>query len=328
MDACSNDVSTSSFRHKKKPTFRNSRRNNVQDGSDTAKQVEEGGLSNSDDLNNLSTLNLLGKREDETILLSDDGETKHALLAISDKDNGLSESLAALPISAPNSFLKNKLLVLDLNGLLVDIVSCPPKGYKADVKIRRKAIFMRPFCLDFLKFCFERFEVGVWSSRIKKNFDDVIDYVMGDMKHKLLFCWDLSHCTLTQFNTLENKHKPLVFKELRRIWEKDDPELPWEKGYYNESNTLLLDDSPYKALLNPANTAVFPHSYHCQNRQDNGLGHGGDLRVYLERLVEADNVPKFIEQHPFGQNPINEGSVCWGFYLKVMSSLHPLPTTR
>jgi hypothetical protein len=65
------------------------------------------------------------------------------------------------------------------------------------------------------------------------------------------FFQDLSHCTATKFKTLEDKHKPIVFKELRKIWEKHDPTLPWEKGYYNESNTLLLDDSPYKALLNP-----------------------------------------------------------------------------
>lgn len=66
-----------------------------------------------------------------------------------------------------------------------------------------------------------------------------------------MFLQDQTHCTMTKFNTLENKHKKLVFKELRRIWEKHDPELPWEKRFYNESNTLLLDDSPYKALLNP-----------------------------------------------------------------------------
>lgn len=65
------------------------------------------------------------------------------------------------------------------------------------------------------------------------------------------FFQDLSHCTATKFKTLKDKHKPIVFKELRKIWEKHDPNLPWEKGYYNESNTLLLDDSPYKALLNP-----------------------------------------------------------------------------
>ena len=61
---------------------------------------------------------------------------------------------------------------------------------------------------------------------------------------------DLSHCTASRFNTLENKHKPLVFKQLRRVWGKQDPNLPWERGEYNESNTVLLDDSPYKALLN------------------------------------------------------------------------------
>lgn len=62
---------------------------------------------------------------------------------------------------------------------------------------------------------------------------------------------DMFHSTQTGFKTLENTHKPLVCKELRRIWENDDPNLPWKKGDYNESNTLLLDDSPYKALLNP-----------------------------------------------------------------------------
>ena len=58
-------------------------------------------------------------------------------------------------------------------------------------------------------------------------------------------------CTDTGFRTLENRHKPLVCKELRKLWEKDYPDLPWEKGDYDESNTLLVDDSPYKALLNP-----------------------------------------------------------------------------
>lgn len=67
----------------------------------------------------------------------------------------------------------------------------------------------------------------------------------------ILFSQDRSHCTPTKFKTLEDKHKPVVLKELRKIWEKHDPSLPWKEGDYNQSNTLLLDDSPYKALLNP-----------------------------------------------------------------------------
>jgi len=109
-----------------------------------------------------------------------------------------------------------------------------------------------------------------------------------------------SHCTTTEFATVENIHKPLVLKELRKLWEKEDPNLPWEKGEFNESNTLLLDDSPYKALMNPVSSlvlfslyavsftfccchfnlaiyfqmhsAIFPYSYRYRNTRDSELG--------------------------------------------------------
>ncbi|BFG26520.1 hypothetical protein CerSpe_127940 [Prunus speciosa] len=231
-------------------------------------------------------------------------------------------------VRTPVCDVEKKLLILDINGLLADIVSPPPKGLASDKRIAGRAIFKRPFYLDFLKFCFEHFEVGVWSSRSKRIVERVLDYLMGDMKHKLLFCWDLSHCTATGFRTLENRHKTLVFKELRRIWEKHDPSLPWEKGVYNESNTLLLDDSPYKALLNPAHTAVFPHPYTFQRGSDTSLGPGGDLRVYLEGLAAAENIQEFIEQEPFGQSPINESSASWPFYLRVLSTVYSVDTTN
>ncbi|XP_020234923.1 ubiquitin-like domain-containing CTD phosphatase 1 isoform X3 [Cajanus cajan] len=185
----------------------------------------------------------------------------------------------------------------------------------------RLPVFKRPFYLEFLNFCLEKFEVGVWSSRTKKNIDSIIDYLMGNMKQRLLFCWDLSHCTETSFKTLENKYKPVVFKDLRKIWDKHDSNLPWEKGYYNESNTLLLDDSPYKALLNPPCNSVFPHTFKFQSQSDKSLGAGGDLRQYLDGLANAENMVKYVEQHPFGQEGINEKSQCWNFYLKVLDSL-------
>ncbi|GMH15128.1 hypothetical protein Nepgr_016969 [Nepenthes gracilis] len=169
---------------------------------------------------------------------------------------------------------RKKLLILDINGLLADIVYPPPKGYKADIKIAGRAVFKRPSCSDFLNFCFKRFDVGVWSSRSKRIVERVVHFLMGDVKHKLVFCWDLSHCTESNFRTLENRHKKLVFKELRKIWEKYDPNLPWEKGDFDESNTLLLDDSPYKALLNPPHTAVFPYSYDFKDHDDDSIGSG------------------------------------------------------
>ncbi|QCE12681.1 hypothetical protein DEO72_LG10g3929 [Vigna unguiculata] len=219
-------------------------------------------------------------------------------------------------------YLKKKLIVLDVNGLLVDIVSPPPKHRKADATVGKKALFKRPFYLDFLNFCFEKFEVAIWSSRTRKNINRVLDHLMGrKMRNRFLFCWDLSYCTKTSFKTLENKYKPLVFKDLRKIWEKYDSKLPWEKGYYNESNTLLLDDSPYKALLNPPCNSVFPQSFDFQNQSDNSLARGGDLREYLNGLADAENMQKYVEQHPFGQSAIDERSEFWNFYREVLDSL-------
>lgn len=66
---------------------------------------------------------------------------------------------------------------------------------------------------------------------------------------------DRSHCTATEYKTLENKDKPLVLKELRYLWwDNKGVSLPWDKGYYNETNTVLVDDSPYKALRNPVSS--------------------------------------------------------------------------
>ncbi|KAM7471230.1 hypothetical protein LguiA_009413 [Lonicera macranthoides] len=241
---------------------------------------------------------------------------------VKDQENLPPESSKAQGLTG--SFRK-KLLVLDVNGLLTDIVSDVPDGYEADTIIGRKAVFKRPYCDDFLQFCFERFNVGVWSSRTKRNVESVLDFIMGRTCQNLLFCWDQSHCTETGFNTVENRDKPLLLKELKKLWEKHEVNLPWEKGDYNESNTLLLDDSPYKALRNPPNTAIFPHTYRYKDRKDNSLGPGGDLRVYLEGLSLAENVQKYVEKNPYGQRPITKSNLSWHFYLKVIGTTSTQP---
>ncbi|MED6220924.1 hypothetical protein PIB30_049474 [Stylosanthes scabra] len=244
-------------------------------------------------------------------------------ISVPDIDGEFSLELSRMSLTGGQvGCLKKKLLILDINGLLVDIVSPRPKDHKADRNVGGRALFQRPFYSEFLKFCFERFEVAVWSSRKKKNVQQVLNYLMADMKEKLLFYWDASHCTGTNFISLENKHKKVLFKDLRNVWEKRDPNLPWEKGYFNESNTLLLDDSPYKALLNPPHTSVSPLSFSYQNKSDdNSLADGGDLREYLNGLANAESIPNYVKEHPFGQEPITKTSPSWNFYLRVLDSL-------
>ncbi|KAI3996800.1 hypothetical protein MKX01_041100 [Papaver californicum] len=189
-------------------------------------------------------------------------------------------------VREPITCADKKLLVLDLNGLLVGV------GKRSCTK--------RPYYDDFLKFCFERFHVGVWSSRTKKNVNKVVDFLMGDLKEDLIFCWDQSHCTETGFKVIGHWYKPLILKELKKLWNKHEQNLPWEKGTFNESNTLLLD---------------FPLQSFMQSCP------GGDIRVYLEGLVEAGNVQKYVERHPFGQPAITYRNPFWGFYRHVYDTV-------
>uniref|UniRef100_A0A2P2L942 Mitochondrial import inner membrane translocase subunit TIM50 n=1 Tax=Rhizophora mucronata TaxID=61149 RepID=A0A2P2L942_RHIMU len=166
------------------------------------------------------------------------------------EENDAQQSLFSL--ERPDLGLTNKkLLVLDVNGILADVVTNASWCSKPDIIVSKKSVFKRPFCDDFLRFCFEKFNVGIWSSRTRRNVSTLVEFLFGDSREKLLFCWDQSHCSNTGFTTVENRDKPLVLKELKKLWEKLEPDLPWKKGDYNKTNTILLDDSPYKALRNP-----------------------------------------------------------------------------
>ncbi|XXG55538.1 hypothetical protein AAC387_Pa03g3188 [Persea americana] len=246
------------------------------------------------------------QKEDE-IIIENGGNGQDKLLGLS-----------LPPVKAPVTCSRRKLLILDLNGLLVDMINFQSNWRRPDTIIGGRLVYKRPFCDGFLKFCFERFNVGIWSSRTRRNMEAVVDFLMRDDKHKILFFWDQSQCTETGFSTVENSSKPLFLKELKKIWDKEVPTLPWEKGDYTPSNTLLLDDSPYKALRNPPYTAIFPRPFRYRDVKNNSLGPGGDLRVYLEGLAKCEDVPQYVQEHPFGQRAITSSNPSWHYYSKII----------
>lgn len=65
---------------------------------------------------------------------------------------------------------------------------------------------------------------------------------------------DQSKCSATKFKTQENNNKPLFLKDLRRVWDRFGTCFSCGKRKYDETNTLLVDDSPDKALCNPVST--------------------------------------------------------------------------
>jgi hypothetical protein len=74
-------------------------------------------------------------------------------------------------------------------------------------------------------------------------------------------------CTDTGLRHPENRNKPIFLKELSKVWQ-----TPPFRGVYGPSNTLLIDDSAYKALRNPAYTGVFPETYHADGPEEDYLG--------------------------------------------------------
>ncbi|XP_022634978.1 probable C-terminal domain small phosphatase [Vigna radiata var. radiata] len=144
-----------------------------------------------------------------------------------------------------------KLLVMNLNGLLMhrvpyrnlQYIRAPNGVYGRSGKF---AVFKRPFCEEFMKFCLERFEVGIWSSSKGRNIDGALAIAMGSIRENISFKLDRSHCTDSGYPSLERRNKPLFFKEFNKMWKNVK-----KSGSFNVSNTLMIDDKPYKAFLNP-----------------------------------------------------------------------------
>ncbi|KAL0797952.1 hypothetical protein Bca101_053126 [Brassica carinata] len=230
-----------------------------------------------------------------------------------------SQETGDLPRCSCKGQITRKLVVFDLNGILADVVRGSTGECVPDGKISLRSVFKRPFVATFLDFCFEKFDVGLWSSR-RIGLDYMTDIVMGNHAKNLLFSFDQSLCITTKFKTLENTTKPIFLKDLASVWNRFGTCLSCGKRKYDETNTLLVDDSPDKALCNPPHTGIFPFPYQYTDREDSALGPDGELRKYMERLVDAENVQKFVEENPIGQSAITETHESWSFYSRVIKA--------
>ncbi|KAL6141804.1 hypothetical protein ACLB2K_060091 [Fragaria x ananassa] len=266
-----------------------------------------------------SSFELFGKLAVETSRFRGDGPKKKLISSNAngdeDYDNGRTRSICRLNL-APR---KKKLLVFDLNGLLVYRVFCFNKGgiprdRASDGRCGNHIVYKRPFAEEFMLFCLERFEVGIWTSALEKNVDGVLDCVMEKLRSRLIFVWDQHRCTDSGYKSLETKMKPLYLKELKKVWDHFE-------GKFSASDTLLIDDQPYKALLNPPYTGIFLDPYIPDNGSDNALDPKKELGEYLAGLAVADDVQLYVKENPFGQPAISSEHPNWNFYSDVLRKL-------
>jgi hypothetical protein len=183
--------------------------------------------------------------------------------------------------SSPPRLSKRLLLILDLNGVLLDREYRPlPKGTRETredredgFRIGAHLVWKRPFTDSFLDYCFKHFNVVVWTTVTAKNGQALVDFVFGKRVDALCGIFYQEYCDLAPAPPGADNTKPLFQKNLSIIW-KENPQ-------FSAENTLILDDSPEKLANNPPQCCFNPRSWKRTMVDDDELSNLGRVRTFL-----------------------------------------------
>lgn len=127
--------------------------------------------------------------------------------------------------------------------------------------------------------------------------------IFGKYETKLQLIWTRKNFDLTEE---EYNSKTITIKDLRKIWQ----HLP----QFNATNTILLDDSPKKTILQPFNHVIISEFNHLDQsfQKKEGDSSGGEneliyIKDYLDKLKYQDNVANYIFQYPY-QSSLNKNN--------------------
>lgn len=200
------------------------------------------------------------------------------------------------------------LLVLDLNGLLVHRIrrknlTKEDKAALDAAKVPQPLFagkhyycWLRPGCKDFVEFLFSNFDILVWSSARIENVQLLVDLTMESKRSQIVDTFCQEHCEEVGKHP-NDKFRPLFIKPLNKVWDKHPQ--------YSQLNTLLLDDSHYKAVLNPPGTSIHPKEWINTLQNDDALHPNGRIRSFLQNLADSaanssfTGVPKFVTSNTF-----------------------------
>jgi TFIIF-interacting CTD phosphatase-like protein len=152
------------------------------------------------------------------------------------------------------------LLILDLNGILchrirakrTDADFAKSTYRKASDPVAGTPIVPRTDLAEFLAFLDQYFCLAVWTSAKAKTANKlVLQLFPPAIADRLLFVWAQHHCEKLSSSSMDSEC--VYEKDLSRVWR--------EYPLWNASNTLLMDDSPYKCQRWHEN-AVHPPALH------------------------------------------------------------------
>ena len=246
--------------------------------------------------------------------------SEHASAPLADAAQPPRSPRPAKPLSARSG--RRKLLVLDANGFLFWRArrggSNEPRPERPpDANSGNFSIWRRPRVREFIVWAAERFHLVVWSTAMRHNIAPMVELAFEGLPPPLAI-FDQSDCTDSGCVDPQNRHKRLMLKRLDHLWASD--RVLSAAGSFGPSDTLLIDDSPYKAAENPEHTAVHPTEWSALDADDSpntlALTPDGEVCRLLALVAEADDVRHVVRQLYGEQN----GRAPPGFWQKPEES--------
>lgn len=194
-----------------------------------------------------------------------------------------------------NSLAKPLLLIIDLNGTLL---------HRPRRQARPQDFNERPFTKSFLKYALSNHVVMIWSSARPENVSAMCRklFPQGDGAG-IIAQWSRDHLGLT---SMEYHSKVQVYKRLEKVWadariqatypEADVTFDPFGEGRWNQTNTVLIDDTAEKAKGQPFNLIQIPEFVGKKLEDDTVLP---VLIDYLQSMKYQANVSAYMRKEPF-----------------------------
>jgi len=190
---------------------------------------------------------------------------------------------------------QKKLLILDIDGTLIfaeekaKLIHMQVKQhYHFELDGGSILVWKRPDIDEFLEWCFEHYDVGVWSASGSEYVHSVLTHIIADhLRSKVKFIWTSIRCTRKYQQQSLDISMPITIKRLKKLWrrKKSGSYNPDSVGSYNRRNTLIVDDTPTTYQKNYGN--AIPITSYTGSLRDSELKR---VKRLLELLISSDDV--------------------------------------
>ena len=220
-----------------------------------------------------------------------------------DVDDGASMSEHCPPVNVPHasaSYLGQSsrepersstprplLIVMDLNGTIVHRT-----GRHRIVTVHRAGL------QPFLKHMMQKYTVMIWSSAQAESVKKMCDSIMSHpVQAGLVAIWSRDKFGLT---SAQFSQKVQVYKRLETVWEDQTVQSSHPDfhtgGRWDQTNTVLVDDSALKAVCQPHNLVKVPEFVGQDEYKSFPLK---QIQIYLEKARWYTDISTYLRKFPF-----------------------------